>query len=262
MVVATDEKVDLKQVWLAFKRTGERALRNLLLERYLPIVKYNAERIRAKLPQEVESDDLMSAGVFGLMDAIEAFDLTRGVKFETYCAPRIRGAILDELRSMDWVPRLVRSRAHKLDRVQRELRASLGREPNDSELAQRMNLTAGDFEKLRKESTAVMQVSLSRKFGEADSSRDICEIDVIEDKRGRDPVREAQKKDVINLLTRGFSRAERLILILYYYEELTMKEIGATLDLSESRVSQMHSAILERLKDQLAQRKKEFTPEA
>jgi len=228
------------------------------MERFLPIVKYNAERIGAKLPDEIENDDLMSAGIFGLMDAIDAFDLERGVKFETYCAPRIRGAILDELRSMDWVPRLVRSRASKLERTSRELEAALGRTPTEGEIAQRMNLPPGEFEKLLRDATAVTQVSLSRKYSETDSSREVCEIDVIEDKRGKDPITEIQKKDLKDLITRGLTRAERLILILYYYEEMTMKEIGVTLDLSESRVSQMHSSILKRLKDQLDLRRKEL----
>ena len=106
--------IDIKQVWIDYKKEKTERLRNILMENYLHLVRYNAERIHVKLPDEVELDDLMSAGIFGLMDAINAFDLERGVKFETYCAPRIRGAILDELRSMDWVPRLVRSRAHKL----------------------------------------------------------------------------------------------------------------------------------------------------
>jgi len=108
---ATKVKKDLRPVWHAYQSTGDRQLRNTLMENYLPIVKYNADRVSAKLPDEVETDDLVSAGIFGLMDAIDAFDLARGVKFETYCAARIRGAILDELRSMDWVPRLVRSRS-------------------------------------------------------------------------------------------------------------------------------------------------------
>lgn len=255
---ATAKKTDISEVWRRFKRSGDRSLRNGLMERYYPIVKYNAERIRAKLPDEVDGDDLVSAGIFGLMDAIEAFDLSRGVKFETYCAPRIRGAILDELRSLDWVPRLVRSRANKLDRVSRELESMLGCSPTEADLAQRLNLAGVDYQKLVRDATAVSQVSLSRKYNETDSNKDVCEIDVIEDKRGTDPIAEMQGKDLKELITRGLSRAERLILILYYYEEMTMKEIGATLDLSESRVSQMHSAILNRLKEQLERRRKEF----
>ncbi|MGB2987073.1 MAG: FliA/WhiG family RNA polymerase sigma factor [Phycisphaerae bacterium] len=249
---------DIGDVWRRFRMSGDRSLRNVLMENYLSIVKYNAERIGAKLPDEIDNDDLISAGVFGLIDAIEAFDLGRGVKFETYCAPRIRGAILDELRSMDWVPRLVRSRAHKLERVARELEAIFGRTPTEAETAEHLDLPRAAFVKLTREATAVTQVSLSRKYSETDSNKEVCEIDVIEDKRGRNPVSEIQKKDLKELITRGLTRAERLILILYYYEEMTMKEIGMTLDLSESRVSQMHSAILTRLKEQLELRRKEL----
>jgi len=244
---AVKQRPDLSGVWREYKRSGSQSIRNELMERFLPIVKYNAERIAAKLPDEVEYDDLISAGIFGLMDAIDAFDLQRGVKFETYCAPRIRGAILDELRSMDWVPRLVRSRANRLERASREMEATLGRKPTMTEIGQHLKLPQPEFDKLIRDATAVAQISLSRKHSETDSNKDVCEIDVIEDRHGRDP------------MTRGLTRAERLILILYYYEEMTMKEIGLTLDLSESRVSQMHSAILKRLKEQLEARRKELT---
>ncbi|MGD1278115.1 MAG: FliA/WhiG family RNA polymerase sigma factor [Tepidisphaeraceae bacterium] len=249
---------DIKQVWIEFKKNKSEALRNVLMENYLHLVRYNAERIHIKLPDEVELDDLMSAGIFGLMDAINAFDLGRGVKFETYCAPRIRGAILDELRSMDWVPRLVRSRAHKLDTATKALETELGRIPSNSEIASRLKVSLAEFEKMAKDASAVGLVSLSRKWFETDSNKDVREIDVLEDKRGADPVREIQRKDLKELITKGLSRAERLIIILYYFEEMTMKEIGATLDLSESRVSQMHSSILARLKAQMADRRKEF----
>ncbi len=258
MEATTSRRVNTGEVWQRFKSSGDRTLRNILMESYLPIVRYNAERIGAKLPDEIENDDLMSAGIFGLMDAIEAFDLARGVKFETYCAPRIRGAILDELRSMDWVPRLVRSRAHKLERVARHLEASLGRSPNQAEIAEFLDLPRAAFDKLSRDATAVTQISLSRKYSETDSNKEVCEIDVIEDKRGKNPVAEIHRKDLKELITRGLTRAERLILILYYYEEMTMKEIGMTLDLSESRVSQMHSAVLTRLKEQLELRRKEL----
>lgn len=251
-------KRDIKEVWVEYKKTRTEALRNILMENYLHLVRYNAERIHVKLPDEVELDDLMSAGIFGLMDAIAAFDLERGVKFETYCAPRIRGAILDELRSMDWVPRLVRSRAHKLDGATKQLEVELGRSPTNEEVARRLKVSMAEFEKMAKDASAVGLVSLSRKWFETDSNKDVREIDVLEDKRGADPVREIQRKDLKELMTRGLSRAERLIIILYYFEEMTMKEIGATLDLSESRVSQMHSSILARLRAQMADRKKEF----
>ena len=261
MAVAGLSKVSEEQVqkwWKKFRKTGEDRARNGLMEYYLPIVRYNAERLRAKLPDEVDVEDLMSAGIFGLMDAINAFDPKRGVKFETYSAPRIRGAILDELRAMDWVPRLVRSRAHKLNHALHALEAQLGRKPDTKELAKEMKLPIKEFRKLQRDARAVGLVSLSRKWFETDSSKDIREIDVIEDKRTDDPFRAVQRKDVRDLVTRGLSRAERLIIILYYFEEMTMKEIGETLDLSESRVSQMHSAILERLKHQLDKRRKEL----
>src|SRR6202050_1238319 len=132
---------DIKQVWTDYKKNKTEALRNMLMEHYLHLVRYNAERIHVKLPDEVELDDLMSAGIFGLMDAINTFDLERGVKFETYCAPRIRGAILDELRSMDWVPRLVRSRAHKLDGATKQLEVELGRSPTNEEVAKRLKVS-------------------------------------------------------------------------------------------------------------------------
>src|SRR5689334_23721434 len=136
-------KRDIKEVWIEYKKTRSEATRNILMENYLHLVRYNAERIHVKLPDEVELDDLMSAGIFGLMDAIAAFDLDRGVKFETYCAPRIRGAILDELRSMDWVPRLVRSRAHKLDSASKQLEVELGRAPTNEEVAKRLKVSMG-----------------------------------------------------------------------------------------------------------------------
>ncbi|MCP4247159.1 MAG: FliA/WhiG family RNA polymerase sigma factor [bacterium] len=257
-MLSAEAKQEVTELWTEYKQTKEAGLRNRLMERYLPIVKYNAERIAAKLPDEVENDDLMSAGIFGLMDAIEAFDLERGVKFETYCSPRIRGAILDELRAMDWVPRLVRSRASKLDVATRRLESQLGRSPTVEELADGMQLPRAEFDKLMRDANAVSVVSLSRKCFDSDSSREVREIDVLQDSRGRDPVNDVHRRDLKELITRGLSRAERLILILYYYEEMTMKEIGATLDLSESRVSQMHSAILSRLKIQLSARRKEL----
>ena len=285
-LTARASKRDIKEVWVDYKQvraemerceqssteaggTGRRELharcellRNIIMEHYLHLVRYNAERIHVKLPDEVELDDLMSAGIFGLMDAIEGFDLERGVKFETFSAPRIRGAILDELRSMDWVPRLVRSRAHKIDNATRQLELELGRSPNNEEVAKRLHVSMAEFEKMAKDASAVGLVSLSRKWFETDSNKDVREIDVLEDKRGADPVREIQRKDLKELMTKGLSRAERLIIVLYYFEEMTMKEIGATLDLSESRVSQMHSSILARLRAQMADRRKDLSVQA
>jgi len=260
---ATRDGRPIEEVWVEYKKTGTEELRNVLMEHFLSLVKYNAERIHTKLPDEVDVEDLMSAGIFGLMDAIDAFDLERGVKFETYCAPRIRGAILDELRSMDWVPRLVRSRAGHVDRARKSLEKEYGRKPTEDEIAGKLKMTKEEFAKIRKDSGAVGVVSLSRKWYETDSNKDVREIDVLEDGRQVNPLNAVQRRDLKDLITRGLSRAERLIVILYYYEEMTMKEIGVTLDLSESRVSQMHSSILARLKAQLQHRGPELdAPEA
>ena len=246
-------------LWETYKATFPNPeLRNTLVEHYMPLVKYHGERVWSRLPQGVELDDLISAGVFGLMDAIDAFDLSRGVKFETYCVPRIRGAMLDELRNTDWVPRLVRSRARKLGEATKTLENELGRRPTELELAERLEMTVSDVEKMMLDAKAVNLVSLNKKWSETDSAREVSEIEVIEDRKGEDPTRRVQKTDLMRLVTKGLNRKERLILILYYYEELTMKEVGATLDLSESRVSQMHSSLVERLQIQLADRRPEF----
>lgn len=256
--MATATSADVMELWHQFRSQPSVELRNRLIERYLPLVRYNAERIWARLPDGVDIDDLISAGVFGLMDAIDAFDLNRGVKFETYCVPRIRGAMLDELRTMDWVPRLVRSKASKLEDARKALEAQHGRPPTNEELADYIGLSLEEFDKLLQDASAVGLVSLNKKWYETDSYKDVREIDILEDKKSEDPTRRLQRKDLMKLVTKGLNRNERLIIILYYYEELTMKEIGQTLDLSESRVSQMHSSILQRLQTQLNDRRPEF----
>ena len=257
--MATRVTEDIAELWKSYKKDqSDQELRNILIERFLPLVRYNAERVWAKLPEGVDLNDLVSAGVFGLMDAIDAFDLGRGVKFETYCVPRIRGAMLDELRTMDWVPRLVRSKASKLESARKEAEAEFGRPPSDSEMASRLRLPLPEYEKLKCEASAVNLVSLNKKWYETDSYKDVREVDILEDSKGEDPTRGIQKRDLMKLVTKGLNRNERLIIILYYYEELTMKEIGNTLGLSESRVSQMHSSIVARLKDQLRRRRPEF----
>ncbi len=256
MVMHVD--VDVPQLWRDYRTHPTVELRNQLVENYLPLVKYNAERIWSRLPDGGDLDDLISAGVFGLMDAIDAFDLERGVKFETYCVPRIRGAMLDELRTMDWVPRLVRSKASKMEEARKSLEAALGRPPRPEEMAEKLGVTLEEYNKMVGDATAVSQVSLNKKWYETDSYKDVREIDILEDKKAEDPTHRLQNRDLMRLVTRGLNRNERLIVILYYYEEMTMKEIGATLNLSESRVSQMHSSIVQRLQAHLAKRKGEF----
>ena len=259
MATSVASQEEILEVWNQYKPDcSDKQLRNRLMERYFPLVKYNAERIWQRLPDGVELDDLISAGVFGLMDAIDAFDMDRGVKFETYCVPRIRGAMLDELRTMDWVPRLVRSKASKIGNATKKLEARFGRAPTVVELSQELELTVKETEKMMSDANAVGLISLNKKWYETDSYKDVREIDILEDKKGEDPTRRVQKNDLMRLVTKGLNRNERLIIILYYYEELTMKEIGSTLDLSESRVSQMHSSIVQRLQQQLGTRRVEF----
>jgi RNA polymerase sigma factor for flagellar operon FliA len=254
------DDMSMPDVWREYQRTQAVAIRNFLMEKFLPLVRYNAERIYTRLPDEVDIEDLMSAGMFGLMDAIDAFDLERQVKFETYCAPRIRGAILDELRSMDWVPRLVRYRTARVESVRQEIEMGRGTPATENEIAEKMGVNAEEFEKLERDSKVVSTRSLTQRSFPSDGGREVREIDVIKDERQHNPVAEFHRRDMRDMITKGLSRAERLIVILYYYEGMTMKEIGATLDLSESRVSQMHSSILARLKAQMQHRSGDLEP--
>lgn len=250
----------IEDLWSDYAESRDQSIRNFFMEKYYPLVRYHAERVHARLPDEVNIDDLVQAGVFGLADAINAFDLARQVKFETYCAPRIRGAILDELRLMDWVPRLVRHRSSKVEQARQRLETATGRPATHEEIAESLGVDAEEYEKIQRDSEAVGTFSLTRKAYPSDGDRDVREIDVIRDDTQQNPVRNLERKDLQDLITKGLSRAERLIVILYYFEGMTMKEIGATLDLSESRVSQMHSSILARVKAQVQHRVRELEP--
>ena len=249
---------DPGKLWTVYKRSHDGDVRNMLIEEYLAVVKYVAERIYSKLPPNFEIDDLFSWGIFGLMDAIEGFDLERGVKFETYCASRIRGAILDELRSLDWVPRIIRSKMSKLDAAWKELEVQLGRMPSEGEVAEKLGMTLKEFDETVREASAITVVSLSDKWEEQEENKALRKLDMIEDKKAMNPISVISKKEVVNLVTRGLSRKERLIIILYYFEELTMREIGLALDLSESRVCQLHSRIMLHLQRHLETRRAEL----
>ena len=248
----------VEELWADYSKSRDQNIRNFFMEKYYSLVRYHAERVHARLPDEVNIDDLVQAGVFGLADAINAFDLERQVKFETYCAPRIRGAILDELRLMDWVPRLVRHRSSKVEQARQRIEMEQGSPATHDQIAEHLGVDSEEYEKIQRDSSAVGTFSLTRKAYPSDGDRDVREIDVIRDDQQANPVRNIERKDLQNLITKGLSRAERLIVILYYFEGMTMKEIGATLDLSESRVSQMHSAIVQRLQGQLGRRRPEF----
>jgi RNA polymerase sigma factor for flagellar operon FliA len=244
-----------RDLWQAFARAHGKArdeLRKQLLLVYLPTVKYAAERLASKLPSQVNEDDLCQAGIFGLRDAIESFDLNRGVKFETYCATRVRGAMLDELRAMDWVPRLVRSRSHKVLRATDALTMTLGRPPTADEVAAYLGIPEDELTKMVRDTAALASMSLFSTAMTDSAESEPAALDILADDKIPDPTVAFADRDLRTFLLRGLNRSERLLLILYYYEEMTMKEIGAALELSESRVSQMHSALLLRLKARLS----------
>jgi RNA polymerase sigma factor for flagellar operon FliA len=219
-----------------------------LIENYHSIVRRTALVLKAKLPGSVDADDLYSAGIFGLVQSLHGFDPNRGIKFETYCLQRIRGAMLDELRDGDWVPRLVRKQASELATIVQAFRSKNGREPTTDELAEKLGVPHAEVETLLDQTRRVEIKSIDRKQYETGSGKEVTEIMLVPDKQTDAPGYRQQQLDVLRAMTRGLGRNERLIIILYYFEQLTMKEIGATLNLSESRVSQMHSALIARLR--------------
>lgn len=256
--LAPIDRGEAESCWSAYRALPSRENRNALMELYLPVVRYNAQRVHTKLPDSVELDDLISSGTFGLINAIEGFDESRGNKFETYCAPRVRGAILDELRSLDWVPRLVRSRSTRVDKARRSITARTGVKPTDRELRQQLGVDRDEFDKIKRDSSAVGMMSLSRGTSPREADREVNEIDGLRDSRQVNPLAAVSKRDLKDLVTKGLSRDERMIVVLYYYESMTMREIGGVLDLSESRVSQMHTSVLLRLRAQLRHRAREL----
>ena len=227
-------------------------LRNALIERHYPLVRYIAERLLQTLPKSIELDDLVSAGLFGQMDAIRGFDAGRGIKFKTYCSTRIRGAILDQLRSQDWVPRLVRLKAGRIDRALSKLTAEFGREPTHAELAKALEMDHDELVLEMQEARAKTMFSLSEKWEDDDGS--VEKVEVLEDRTAVDPVGELNRRDLMTYLTRSLTHKERFIIEQYYNYGHTMREIGEMLALTESRVCQIHSNVMSRLKGLLGQR--------
>lgn len=251
---------ELDKLWREYQETPAEEIRNLLVEHYLPVVKYTAARIYGLLPNSVDQNDLMSAGVFGLMEAIDHFDLERGVKFETYCTCRVRGAILDELRSQDWLPRVARQRAQKLEAAYRDLRSQLGREPHDEELADAFGVPVKELNKIIMEANTASMMSLDRDRSPSGNydGEEFSELNLLADGRVADPAERLQRHDVISIVSKGLSEQERLILVLYYFERLTMKEIGCVMGVTESRISQIHGRVLLRLRSLLRRRQGEL----
>lgn len=248
---ARPSKRQLTALWKRFKRTGDAALRNELVEAYLYLVKVISNRIAARLPRSIDVQDLRSAGVFGLMRAIENYDTARGTPFESYCATRVRGAILDELRSQDWVPRLVRNRASLYNEAFTGLKKELGRDPSTHETAARLALPVDDTERLRREANLTSVFTLSPQEEREDDPRVLRRLDVLMDKDSEVPFEKLVAQDLAASLAKVLSRNEQTVVALYYHENLTMKEIGGVLGISESRVCQIHTKTLEKLKAHL-----------
>lgn len=242
---------ELTRLWKRFKKTGDETLRNRLVEHYLYLVRVISNRIAARLPRSIDVMDLRGAGVFGLMRAVENFDLARGTPFESYCATRVRGAILDELRNQDWVPRLVRNRATLYNGAVTGLRKELGREPSNHETAARLAMPLDETERLRREANLTSVFTLSPQDDREDDARVLRRLDVLMDKDSEVPFEKLVATDLAQSLGKVLSDVERTVIALYYHESLTMKEIGGVLGISESRVCQIHTKTLGKLKQHL-----------
>jgi RNA polymerase sigma factor for flagellar operon FliA len=249
---------DYRHLWDAYAKKRTPEVKSQIIEAYFPLVKYLAERMVTTLPASVDVGDLVSMGTFGLIEAIDRFDTKRGIQFKTYCTARIRGAILDNLRTNDWVPRLVRLRTNLVDKTLRRLYAELGREPTDPEMADAFDMSMEEYQALRREATPASVLSLTDDAGgeEGEGSR---MIDLIGDEEGGDEPRRAQQlRDVRDLFFKSLNEKERTVIQYYYYEGLSMREIATMLRLTESRVCQIHSKVIRRLRELFASRKSEL----
>jgi len=239
-------EVKIEEVWNHYLQYRDIISRNILIVHYLPLVKYTAIRLHARFPKSVELDDLNSAGVEGLIDAIEKFDPEIGTKFEAYAVQRIAGAILDDIRKKDWVSRLVRARAKQLQATTQKLEAIFGRYPTEEELAEELGISINQFYRFQRDANASVLLSLDGNLSESDDG--YSELNFIPDPKGTNPLSEVYRRDFQEYVKKGLSRQEQIIVILYYFEQMTLREIGETLDISESRVCQMHSSIIARLR--------------
>lgn len=237
-------------VWEAYLATRDESLRNRLLLHYLYIAKVIARHMRSRLPAGADLDDLIQAATLGLRESIATFDPARGVKFEHYCGSRVRGAALDYLRSLDWAPRMLRSRLQKINEAALQMEMQTGVAPSDEQISQAIDMPLADVRSTRRDSFTPLRLRLTSD-DDSDNSRGGVNLHALADANPVDPVREAQKTDLKEFLSRGLSPAERQVVILYYYENFSFKEIGATLNLCESRVSQIHQAVMNRLRERM-----------
>jgi RNA polymerase sigma factor FliA len=247
--------IELQDLWRRFKATGDERARERLVVAYSPLVKYVAGRMSSGLPAHVEEADLISYGLVGLISAIERFDLSREIKFETYAIMRIKGAIIDELRSLDWVPRSVRSRAREVERANVKLENALHRAPTDKEMAAELKITVEELNDSLLAISNSSMVALDELWSTSDSSGDqVSLMDTIEDPSAPDPARSLDVGDLKDRIAESIAllpEREKLVIALYYYENLTLREIGEVLGVTESRVSQLHTKAVLRLRSRM-----------
>jgi RNA polymerase sigma factor for flagellar operon FliA len=254
----TEAPVDpVAEDWLVFKSGGDRLVRERLILHYAPLVTAVAGRVGMRLPAMVEQADLVSYGMFGLIDAIEKYEPGRSVKFETYASSRIRGAIIDELRAMDWIPRSVRTKARAVDRAYAELEGQLHRVPTESEVASRLQIDVRELRALFTQLSTVNVAALDELLGAGEDRGDrLSLLDTLGDARTPDPENSFEAQETKFLLARAIDQLgerEKLVLVLYYYEGMTLAEIGRVLGVTESRISQMHTAAMLRLRARLTE---------
>ena len=247
--------IELRELWRRYKADGDERVRERLVVAYSPLVKYVAGRTAAGLPPHVEEADLISYGMVGLISAIERFDLSREIKFETYAIMRIKGAIIDELRAMDWVPRSVRARAREVERANAKLEHTLQRAPSDKEIADELGITVDELNDSLLAISHSSMVALDELWSVSDSSGDqVSLMDTIEDPGAPDPARALDVGDLKDRIAESIAKLperEKLVIALYYYENLTLREIGEVLGVTESRVSQMHTKAVLRLRSRM-----------
>jgi RNA polymerase sigma factor for flagellar operon FliA len=246
----------LEELWKEFKATGDGDVREKLILHYAPLVKYVAGRVGVGLPPNIEQADLVSYGIFGLIDAIEKFDVNRAIKFETYAISRIKGAIIDELRSIDWIPRSIRSKAREVERAYAALEARLHRTPTEPEVAAELGIKLDDLHAIFGQVSFVNVVALDELLNVNGEKGDkVSLVDTLEDTKAEDPVRVFESQETKHLLARAINmlpEREKIVVTLYYYEGLTLAEIGQVLGVTESRICQMHTKAVLQLRAKLA----------
>jgi RNA polymerase sigma factor for flagellar operon FliA len=260
--LTTQDQNATSTLWADYKGSGDRAVRDQLIVLYSPLVKFVAGRVAVGLPQHVEQADLVSYGVIGLIDAIERFDPVRQVKFETYAIPRIKGAIIDELRAIDWVPRSVRSKARALEQAHSALEAQLLRAPTDSELAAELGVSEDELAETLRQMSLVGVAALDEVFMVGGDRTERTTLgDTIPDSTAG-PVAVFEDKEAKEILAKAISQLgdrEKTVLSLYYYEGLTLAEIGEILGVTESRVCQIHTKAVLQLRTRLSDRRTDGT---